>query len=67
MSRLDRVKTPTLVLWGKDDRLFPLAYGEAYHRAIPGSRLVTLERCGHLPHIEAPDRFADAVLDFLKA
>jgi pimeloyl-ACP methyl ester carboxylesterase len=55
------------VLWGADDRLFPLAYGEAYHKGIPGSRLVTLDRCGHLPHVEAPERFADAVLDFLKA
>jgi pimeloyl-ACP methyl ester carboxylesterase len=67
MSRLDRIKTPTLVLWGASDKLFPLPYGQAYQKGIPGARLVTIDRCGHLPHVEAPERFADAVLDFLKA
>jgi pimeloyl-ACP methyl ester carboxylesterase len=67
MSRLDRIKTPTLVLWGANDKLFPLPYGQAYQKGIPGARLVTIDRCGHLPHVEAPERFADAVLDFLKA
>jgi pimeloyl-ACP methyl ester carboxylesterase len=66
-SRLDRIKAPTLVLWGAEDRLFPFPYGEAWAKGIPVARLVTLDRCGHLPHLEAPDRFADAVLDFLKA
>jgi pimeloyl-ACP methyl ester carboxylesterase len=67
MSRLDRIKTPTLVLWGANDKLFPLPYGQAYQKGIPGARLVTIDRCGHLPHVEAPERFAEAVLDFLKA
>ena len=66
-GRLDRIKPPTLIVWGADDRLFPLPYGEAFAKGIPGARLVTLERCGHLPHVEAPERFAATVLDFLKA
>ena len=65
-SRLDRIKNPTLVLWGADDKLLPLAYGQAYQKGIPGARLVVIDKCGHLPHVEAPDRFADAVLDFLE-
>ena len=66
-SRLDRIKTPTLVLWGAKDKLIPLPYGEAYQKGIPGARLVVIDNCGHLPHVEAPERFAEAVLDFLKA
>jgi pimeloyl-ACP methyl ester carboxylesterase len=66
-SRLDRIKNPTLVLWGAEDKLLPLAYGQAYQKGIPGARLVVIDKCGHLPHVEAPDRFANAVLDFLKA
>jgi pimeloyl-ACP methyl ester carboxylesterase len=66
-SRLDRIKVPTLVVWGAEDKLFPFPYGEAWAKGIPAARLVTLDRCGHLPQLEAPDRFADAVLDFLKA
>jgi pimeloyl-ACP methyl ester carboxylesterase len=65
-SRLDRIKPPTLVIWGAEDKLFPFAYGEAWAKGIPNARLITLDRCGHLPHLEAPDRFADTVLDFLK-
>jgi pimeloyl-ACP methyl ester carboxylesterase len=64
-SRLWRIAAPTLVVWGREDRLIPLAYGEAYARGIPGARLEILDRCGHLPPFEQPERFADIVLGFL--
>ncbi len=64
-SRLGRIKAPTLVVWGAQDRLLPLALGEAYQRGIPGARLITIDRCGHLPPFEEPERFARVVLDFL--
>ena len=64
-SRLHRVKSPTLVVWGAQDRLLPLTLGEAYQRGIAGATLVTIEHCGHLPPLEQPDRFADVVLKFL--
>jgi pimeloyl-ACP methyl ester carboxylesterase len=64
-GRLWRIRAPTLVVWGADDRLIPLAYGEAWAREIPGARLVALDRCGHLPPLENPGRFAACVLDFL--
>ena len=66
-SRLWRIQAPTLVVWGADDRLVPLAYGEAWARSIPGARLVTLDRCGHLPPLEQPERFAEVALGFLDA
>lgn len=64
-SRLWRIQTPTLVVWGENDHLLPLAYGEAYAAGIPGAKLVTLERCGHLPPFEQPERFLEAVEAFL--
>lgn len=64
-SRLGRIAAPTLVVWGADDRLIPLPYGQAYADGIPGARLVVIDRCGHLPPIERPERFADVVLTFL--
>jgi pimeloyl-ACP methyl ester carboxylesterase len=66
-SRLGRITAPTLVVWGAQDRVLPLPFGEAYQRGIPGARLVTLDGCGHLPPIEQPERFAGIVLDFLSA
>jgi pimeloyl-ACP methyl ester carboxylesterase len=64
---LPRVTNPTLLVWGREDRLVPLACGEQYRRALPGARLAVLERCGHLPPIEQPDAYAKLVLDFLGA
>jgi pimeloyl-ACP methyl ester carboxylesterase len=64
-SRLWRIRAPTLVVWGREDRLLPLAHGEAYARGIPRARLEILDRCGHLPPFELPERFAEIVLSFL--
>jgi pimeloyl-ACP methyl ester carboxylesterase len=64
-SRLWRITAPTLVVWGREDRLIPLAYGEAYARGISGARLEVLDRCGHLPPFEHPERFAEIVHGFL--
>ena len=66
-NRLWRITAPTLVVWGREDRLLPLAYGEAYARGIRGARLEVLERCGHLPPFEQPERFAEIALGFLDA
>jgi pimeloyl-ACP methyl ester carboxylesterase len=66
-SRLGRITTPTLVVWGAQDRVLPLPLGEAYQRGIPGATLTTIDACGHLPPMEQPERFARIVLDFLSA
>jgi len=59
-------KLPTLVVWGRQDAIVPLSAGEAYHRAIPGSQLVVLDRCGHRPEIEQADEFVRVVCEFLQ-
>ena len=40
--------------------------GEQYCRLLPNATLRVLERCGHMPPVEQPDRFAELVLDFLR-
>ena len=59
-------KLPTLIVWGREDAIVPLSAGEAYHRAIPGSRLVVLDHCGHRPEIEQADEFVRVVCEFLQ-
>jgi pimeloyl-ACP methyl ester carboxylesterase len=61
---LHRIRIPTLIVWGENDRLFPPAYAEAWHEAIAGSRLAVLARCGHLPIQEQPDEFVRLVSEF---
>jgi pimeloyl-ACP methyl ester carboxylesterase len=62
---LPRVANPALVIWGREDRIVPVECGELYRRLLPNAQLTVLEKCGHLPPIEQPDRFAELVLDFL--
>ncbi|HJQ82723.1 MAG TPA: alpha/beta fold hydrolase [Candidatus Binatia bacterium] len=63
--RLARVTAPTLVVWGRQDGIVPLVYGERWRDRIPGARLAVIERCGHLPPVERPAEFAETVLAFL--
>lgn len=66
IHRLRRIKAPTLVVWGRQDRLVPLAHGEAYRDAIRGAQLRVIERCGHAPQVERPDQFVALVEEFLQ-
>jgi pimeloyl-ACP methyl ester carboxylesterase len=62
---LPGVRTPTLVVWGREDKVTPLDSGEIYQRAIPRARLVTIPNCGHMAEMERPAEFAEVVGDFL--
>jgi pimeloyl-ACP methyl ester carboxylesterase len=61
---LSRIRIPTHIIWGADDRLFPPVYGETWAKAIAGARLTLVPRCGHLPIQEQPDIFAAKVAEF---
>lgn len=63
LHRLKRV--PTLIVWGRDDKIVPVSAGEAYQAAIPGSHLVVLDACGHHPEMEQTDAFVQHVRTFL--
>jgi pimeloyl-ACP methyl ester carboxylesterase len=63
---LPRVANPTLIVWGREDRVVPVECGEQYRRLMPNATLRVLKRCGHLPPLEHPDAFARLVVDFLE-
>ena len=64
-DRLASIKVPTLVVWGKQDKLLPIASGERYAGGIAGAKLVSFEKCGHVPPIEKTEEFIAAVVAFL--
>jgi pimeloyl-ACP methyl ester carboxylesterase len=64
-ERIASIRRPTLVLWGRRDRLIPLAVGEHFGRTIPGSRLVIFDDLGHVPHEEDAARTVKPVRAFL--
>jgi len=64
-ERLGSIKTPTLVVWGKQDKLVPLSSGERYAAGIAGAKLVSFDKCGHVPPMEKTEEFVAAVTAFL--
>jgi pimeloyl-ACP methyl ester carboxylesterase len=64
-DRMGKIKTPTLVAWGKQDKLLPIAMGERYAAGIAGAKLVSYDKCGHVPPVEKTEEFVAAVTAFL--
>jgi len=62
---LPGVSTSTLLVWGGEDVITPIDSGEIYKRAMPRSRLVVIENCGHMPEMEKPTEFAGLIENFL--
>src|SRR5262249_16712596 len=64
-ERLPRARVPSLVVWGERDRLVPPAHARAYAEGLPDARLVLIPDAAHYPYVEAPERFAQSVQQFL--
>ena len=60
-----QVRAPTLVLWGREDKWVPVAQADRFVAAIPLSRKVVIERCGHMPQEERPVEVARLLEEFL--
>ena len=64
-GKLSAIKVPTLIIWGREDALTPLAGGQMMAKEIAGSETVILDRCGHVPQMECAGPFNAALLRFL--
>ena len=64
-SELSKINVPTLILWGDQDQLIPLAAGRKLSSLIKDSRLVIFNNCGHLPQEEMPARTIDEITKFI--
>lgn len=67
MDRLDKIKTPTLLIAGSDDFLFPPEHQRELAARIPNSRLQIIDRAGHNPHSEHPGKVIAAIAEFLSS
>lgn len=66
LDRLGEIKTPVLIVHGRDDKAVPLACAEEAHRLMPGSTLHVIPGAGHWSQREKPQEFIRTVVDFLK-
>jgi pimeloyl-ACP methyl ester carboxylesterase len=62
---LHRITVPTLVAWGREDRVLPVAYAAGWGERIPSAEVVVFDACGHLPQIEQSQAFCAALDRFL--
>lgn len=64
-AKLPGLAVPTLIIWGREDRLIPVSVAAWFNSQIKGSRVTILDGIGHIPMEEAPDRSLAPVLEFL--
>lgn len=64
---LGGVRTPTLVVWGRDDRIVPIECGDLFAKALPQARLQIVEGAGHFVEMEQPEQLARLVREFVTA
>jgi pimeloyl-ACP methyl ester carboxylesterase len=62
---LGGLATPTLIVWGREDRIVPLECGERYAKSLARARLEVVEGAGHLVEMEEPRELAESVTRFL--
>jgi pimeloyl-ACP methyl ester carboxylesterase len=62
---LENIEAPTLLVWGENDPLIPPAVGDLFRKKISNSRLLSLQKAGHVPMFDQPREFDAALLAFL--
>lgn len=66
IAKLAALQIPTLILWGKKDKLIPVKFAQQFNEDIPNSQLVIFDELGHVPHEEAPLKTVAPVLSFIE-
>ena len=64
---LPKMKLPCLIIWGKNDNVTPPEVGIEFNNLLPNSDLSWIDKCGHAPMMEHPEKFNEILLDWLKA
>jgi len=65
-TRVGEITHSTLVIWGEEDRVFPIAVGDELHQTIKGSRFIRIPKAGHIPQWERPDLVNQELITFIQ-
>lgn len=65
LDQLAALEIPAIILWGREDLIFPVAQAKAALRRLRHGQLTVIPESGHLPHVEQPSRCADTLATFL--
>lgn len=64
---LPNIKTPTCIIWGKNDIVTPPKVADEFNELLPNSDLFWVEKCGHAPMMEHPELFNEILFDWLNS
>lgn len=64
LKRLPEITQPSLIIWGREDRILGTKDAAKLNKAIANSKLIWLEKCGHVPHLEKPQITFEAIKSF---
>ena len=65
-DRLHEIDVPTLLVWGREDRITPTVMAERFRVLIARAQVTYLERCGHTAMLERPPAFIEVVANWLE-
>ena len=65
-SKIKTITQPTLIIWGKEDQLISYKNAALFNQDIQDSRVLVLDKVGHIPMEEAPNQVATAILKFIQ-
>lgn len=60
------ITVPTLIVWGKQDRVVPVRHAFIARKRIPQARLHLFDKCGHTPQLEYPAQFNALIQEFVQ-
>jgi 4,5:9,10-diseco-3-hydroxy-5,9,17-trioxoandrosta-1(10),2-diene-4-oate hydrolase len=67
VDQLATVSAPSLIIWGQQDRVLPVAHAQVAALGLPNARLHIFDACGHWPQVERPEEFNSLTLEFLRS
>lgn len=65
-SAIQKITTPTLLIWGTEDEIIPYSHAERFARDLPNNTFLTYENCGHAPMLEELEKCATDVVKFFE-
>lgn len=64
-KEISKITIPTLLVWGLNDTITPPMVGHEFNRLMPNSKLRFIDKCGHAPMMEHPEKFNNYLIQFL--
>ena len=63
--QLEKIITPTCIIWGENDKITPPEVGQEFKNLIPNSELFWIKKCGHAAMMEHPNKFNKIVINWI--